>query len=124
VSPGLWLALAAVGAVGAVARYLTDALVDSFTGARLPYGTFAVNMTGSLVFGLVSGLALYHAFPATPKVLLGTGLCGSFTTFSTLCFETVLLAEEGERRSAAINIGVNLAGGMLAAAIGLALAAL
>jgi len=124
VSAGLWVALGAVGAVGATARYLLDAVVDARTGGLFPYGTLVVNLAGSLVFGVVSGLVLYHAFPSTPRILLGTGLCGSFTTFSTLCLETVALASEGERGAALLNLTASLAGGLAAAAAGLALAAL
>jgi CrcB protein len=83
-----------------------------------------VNLSGSLVYGAITGLGLYHAFPATPKLLLGTGACGAYTTFSTFALESVLLVREGERLGAALNLVVSVVAGCLAAAIGLALAAL
>lgn len=122
-SLGLWLGVALFGAVGAVARYLLDVKVSEATEARFPYGTLTVNVLGSFVLGLVSGVVLFHAAPSAPKVLVGTGLCGSFTTFSTFALETVLLATGGERRAAALNVGVSLLAGCGAAALGLLLAA-
>jgi CrcB protein len=123
VSPLLWLSVAAVGAGGAVARYLVDSAIARRTFRAFPLGTLAVNLSGCAVFGLVTGLALYHAFPATPKLLLGTSACGAYTTFSTFAFETVVLAREGERTAAALNVAANVVGGCLATALGLVLAA-
>ena len=90
-----WLALVAAGAVGAPVRYLVDGFVRDRTGAGFPWSTFAVNATGSLLLGLLTGLGLYHAFPETPRLVLGAGFCGAYTTFSTFTFETVRLLEEG-----------------------------
>ena len=68
--------------------------MDGFVADRVegafPWGTFVINATGSFVLGFLTGLALYHAFPKTPKVILGTGLCGAYTTFSTFTFEAEL----------------------------------
>jgi CrcB protein len=124
VSTLAWLALIAAGAIGAPARYLVDGFVRSRTGAGLPWGTFVVNATGSLLLGLLTGLGLYHAFPETPRLVLGTGFCGAYTTFSTFTFETVRLLEEGALGDAfryALGAMVVCAG---AAAAGVALAAL
>lgn len=123
-SPGTWLGVAAVGAAGSVLRYLLDTAIAARSFRPFPFGTLTINLTGSLILGVVTGLGLYHAFPATPKLLLGAGLCGAYTTFSTFSFETVQLAREGERRNAAANVVANTVGGCLAAAAGLALAAL
>lgn len=90
-----WVALIAAGAVGAPVRYLVDGFVRDRTGAGFPWSTFVVNATGSLLVGLLTGLGLYHAFPETPRLVLGTGFCGAYTTFSTFTFETVRLLEEG-----------------------------
>jgi fluoride exporter len=89
------VALIAAGAVGAPARYLVDNFVRARTGAGPPWGTFAVNATGSLLLGLLTGLGLYHAFPETPRLVLGTGFCGAYTTFSTFTLDTVRLLEDG-----------------------------
>jgi CrcB protein len=79
-------------------------------------------VSGSLLLGLITGAALYHSFPNTPRVILGTGLCGAYTTFSTFTFETVRLLEEGEVSAALMNAATSLVVGTGAAAIGLAVA--
>ena len=123
-TPPAWVALIAAGAVGAPVRYLVDGFMRDRTGAAFPWGTFVVNATGSLLLGLLTGLGLYHAFPETPRLVLGTGFCGAYTTFSTFTFETVRLLEEG-----AINEAFRYAFATLvvcagAAGAGVALAAL
>jgi CrcB protein len=123
-SPLTWLAFLAAAAIAAPLRYLVDGFVQDRTAGAFPWGTFVVNVSGALVLGFVTGLALYHAFPTAPRLVLGTGFCGTYTTFSTFAFETVRLVEEGEPRAAIRNALGTLALGALAAAAGLALAAL
>ena len=120
----LVLGIALAGAVGAPTRYLVDGVVLDRTGDGMPAGTFVVNVSGSFLLGVLTGLALYHAFPSTPKTILGTGFCGAYTTFSTFTYEIVRLAEQGARRSALRVLLASLVGPSLAAALGLALAAL
>ena len=72
-SPGIWIAFLVAAAVGAPARYLLDGLIQDHTAGEFPWGTCVINVTGSFVLGLLSGLALYHAFPADAKLVLGTG---------------------------------------------------
>jgi len=110
--------LVIVGAmVGAPARYLTDRLVQGRHDTGFPWGTFLVNVVGSLVLGLVTGAA------ATPAVaaLVGTGFCGALTTYSTFGYETVQLAAGGRRLLAGLNALGSVAAGLGAAALGLAL---
>lgn len=123
-SPLAWVAFVAAGAVGAPVRYLADGFVGDRTEGAFPWGTFLINVTGSLLLGLLSGLALYHAFPKTPKLVLGTGFCGAYTTFSTFTFETVRLLEEGALTEAFRNAVGTALTCAAAAAAGLALAAL
>lgn len=123
-SPLAWVAFIAAGAIGAPVRYLIDGAIGDRTSGAFPWGTFAVNTTGSLVLGFLTGLALYHGFPDTPKTVLGTGFCGAYTTFSTHTFETVRLLEDGTHRDATLNALGTLTAGVAAAAAGLALAAL
>jgi fluoride exporter len=124
VNVATWVAFAVAAAVGAPARYLLDGLVHDATGGEFPWGTCVINVSGSFLLGILSGLALYHGFPDDAKVVLGTGFCGAYTTFSTFSFETIRLVEGGDGRAAIRNIVVNTGGGLLAAAAGLALAAL
>jgi CrcB protein len=123
VTPTVLAGLVIAGAIGAPARYLLDGFVQDRTESTFPWGTFVINVSGSLLLGLIVGAALYHSFPDTPKVWLGTGFCGAFTTFSTFSFETVRLLEEGAVADAFGNAVGSLAVGAVAAAVGLALAA-
>jgi fluoride exporter len=124
VSALAWVAFVAAAAVGAPLRYLVDGYVGDRVEGAFPWGTFVINASGSLLLGLLSGLALYHAFPKTPKVILGTGFCGAYTTFSTFTFETVRLVEEGALDEAIRNALGTLVTCAGAAALGLAIAAL
>jgi CrcB protein len=123
VTPSIAAGLVAAGAVGAPARYLLDSFVQDRTEGAFPWGTFAINVSGSLLLGLITGAALYHAFPNTPKVWLGTGFCGAFTTFSTFTFETIRLLEENAVADAVRYALASLVVAALAGAAGLALAA-
>jgi CrcB protein len=112
------------GAVGAPARYVLDGVVQDRTSGVFPWGTFVVNATGSLLLGLVTGLALYHGLGDVPRTAIGTGFCGAYTTFSTFSYETLRLAEDGATRGAVVYVLVSVVAGLAAAAIGLGLAAL
>ena len=97
----LWVALA--GGVGAVARFVLDGLVRSRVASLFPVGTVVVNVTGSFVLGLVTGLALAHVVPEEMRLVVGTGFCGGYTTFSTASFETVRLVEQRRVGAALLN---------------------
>lgn len=101
------------GAVGAVARYLTDVAVQRRHGTEFPWGTWTANVAGSLTLGVVAA-----AGPGWVVTLVGTGFCGALTTFSTFGYETVRLAEEGETTMAIWNVVASLAAGLCAAALG------
>jgi CrcB protein len=124
VSPAAWAAFVVAAAVGAPLRYVVDGYVAGRARGAFPWGTLLVNVSGSFALGVLTGLALYHAFPKTPKVVLGTGFCGAYTTFSTFTFETVRLVEEGDAWDALRNAAGTLVTCAGAAAIGIALAAL
>ncbi|WP_112139739.1 fluoride efflux transporter CrcB [Glycomyces dulcitolivorans] len=113
--------LVALGAaVGAPARFLTDLVAAHYLGRAMPWGTLAVNVLGS---GLAALLAAATVGPAW-TALLAIGFCGALTTYSTLSWETLKLAEDGRFLHAALNIAMNLVGGLAAAAAGVALARL
>jgi len=116
--------IAVAGAVGASARYWVDAFVIRRAIRGLPVATLAINISGSFVLGVLTGLALYHALASTPKIILGTGFCGAYTTFSTFAYEVVRLSDDGERREATLLLAFSIVVPALAAALGLALASL
>jgi fluoride exporter len=122
-SPLAWAAFVAAGAIGAPLRYLVDGYIGNRTQGSFPWGTFLINVSGSLLLGFLTGLGLYDAFPKTPRVVLGTGFCGAYTTFSTFSFETVRLVEEGAIEEAFANALATLVTCAGAAAVGLAVAA-
>lgn len=107
------------GAIGAPARYLVDGLVQYRTPGVFPFGTLVVNISGSFVLGIITGLALYHGLAPLPHAAIGTGFCGAYTTFSTFSYETIRLVEEGSVRLAATNVAVSIAVGLAAAGLGL-----
>jgi CrcB protein len=123
VSPLAWVAFVAAGAAGATSRYVLDGVVTDRAGDTFPWGTFVVNVSGSLLLGFLTGLSLYHGFPTTPRVVLGTGFCGAYTTFSTFSVDTVRLLEDGSFGGAFRNAAGTLLVAAVAAAAGLALAA-
>ncbi|HZT95788.1 MAG TPA: fluoride efflux transporter CrcB [Chloroflexota bacterium] len=114
------LGILVAGAVGAVLRYEVDGLITSQTAGGFPWGTFAVNVSGSFVLALLYTV-LVERFSVDPTVRfsLTVGLLGSYTTFSTLTFDSVRLFQEGYYLQAAANsIGTVLIG-MIAAALGI-----
>jgi fluoride exporter len=116
--------VAAAGALGAVLRYLADHLVQRRAGSAFPLGVLVVNLSGSLALGVLVGAAVHHEVSGPWLSVAGTGLIGSFTTFSTFTFDTVLLSGTDRRGLAVLNVVVGLVAGIGAAAAGLALGSL
>jgi CrcB protein len=113
-----WVFVALGAAVGAPLRYLTDRAVQARHDSVFPWGTFAVNAAGSLVLGLLTGFANAGGLGTGVMALLGTGLCGAFTTYSTFSYETLRLAERGWRFLAAANVVASLLVGLGAVVLG------
>ncbi|WP_105972561.1 fluoride efflux transporter CrcB [Streptomyces geranii] len=109
-----WLLVIAGGAVGAPLRYLTDRVVRSRHDSTFPWGTFAVNITGCLVLGLLTGAAPDPHL----QLLLGTGFCGALTTYSTFSHETLRLAEGKAGLLAAAYVTASVVAGLGAAFTG------
>src|SRR5580700_5519404 len=113
-----WAGFVLACMIGAPLRYLVDGLVQDHSEGVFPFGTMVINVSGSFLLGILTGLALYHGLGKVPKSILGTGFCGAYTTFSTFTFETVRLAEEGDLRDAARNAAFSLLFGGIAAGAG------
>ncbi|MDQ1706515.1 MAG: fluoride exporter [Frankiaceae bacterium] len=120
----LSLAVGVAAGLGAVARLLLDRAVTARAPGRFPFGTLAVNVSGSFVLGLVTGWAAHHGLSARAALVLGAGFAGGFTTLSTLAWETIWLAEDFRPMAAACYAGGSALAGLLAAAAGLGLALL
>lgn len=115
----LWTGVALLGGLGALLRFLLDGAIAARAGRDFPFGTLAVNLSGTVLLGFLTGLAV----PANVALLAGTATLGSYTTFSTWMLETHRLTEEGELGNAAANIVVSLVLGVAAAALGRAVGA-
>jgi fluoride exporter len=111
VTPLIVVAIGLVGGVGALARFALDGLVAGLVGREFPFGTLTVNVLGAFALGVLVGAVVS---PDAYRVL-GTGLLGSFTTFSTWVFESHRLGEDGELGLGVINFAVSLALGVGAA---------
>jgi fluoride exporter len=114
----LWIALGAV--VGANARYLVGVWAAQRWGMEFPYGTLFVNVTGSFALGflLAAGTGRLSMTPEM-RLMLGVGLLGSYTTFSTFSADTVLLLQHGNFWSGALNIMGNNLLGIISALLGI-----
>lgn len=112
-----WLGLAAVGGVGAIARFELDGVVQRRAAGEFPFGTLVVNVVGSFLLGLLKGAGV----GGDALLVAGTGALGSFTTFSTWMLETERLGEDGDERLGAANVVGSLAAGLAAAVLGWAI---
>jgi CrcB protein len=110
------LLVAAGAAVGAPLRYLIDITTKVRLGDAFPWGTFAVNVAGSFVLGALAGAAT--ALPIEVHAAIGTGLCGTATTYSTFSYEVVALAERRIAVTPVTYLLVSVVSGVLAAALG------
>ncbi len=113
--------VAVAGAFGALARFAVDHAVQRRAGSDFPLGTLVINVTGSFLLGVLVGAALHLGLSAAWVTVLGTGMLGAYTTFSTFSFDTVRLLENGEWRPAVANLVAGVGVGLTAAAIGLLL---
>ncbi|MEV8035184.1 fluoride efflux transporter CrcB [Streptomyces sp. NPDC002742] len=117
-----WLLVIVGAAVGAPLRYLTDRAVQLKHDTVFPWGTLVVNVTGCLVLGLLTGAASAGQVSGHLQLLIGTGLCGALTTYSTFSYETLRLTETGAAFYAAANVIVSVTAGLGAAFAGVSFA--
>jgi len=112
--------VAAGGAAGCVLRYIVSGAVQEYAGGAFPSGTMAVNIGGCFLIGLLTGLT-GRWFPASPeiRILLTTGFCGGFTTFSTFAGENLEMIRTGGILTAAAYSAVSVIAGIAATYAGL-----
>ena len=111
----LYCFIAAGGATGACLRYFVITSVDSLFGKHMPFGTLTVNVVGSFALALLYGFIERHDLSDSPyRALIGVGLLGAFTTFSTFSVETLTLLENGLWLKAAANVFLNVGACLIA----------
>ena len=115
----VFVALSAAGGLGAATRFLVDGVVRARIRSSYPVGVTVINVSGSLLLGLLTGLALNHLVSTEWLLVLGTGFLGGYTTFSTASFETVRLLQTGRRAAAFLNGFGMLVASVAAAFLGL-----
>lgn len=112
-----WIGVALLGSVGSIARFLLDGAVSRRSRSSFPLGTLAVNASGTLMLGLLTGLAL----SGEALLLAGSALIGSYTTYSTWMLETHRLGEDGQLLEGALNVLASVVVGLGAIALGRAI---
>jgi CrcB protein len=118
------LAVGIGGGIGAILRYVVGAAFLQRLGPGFPWGTFAINVSGSFLIGVVAELALTRSMGVTPAVrlFLATGVLGGYTTFSTFSLDAVVLAGDGAAPLSLAYAAGSVIAGVLAAFIGQATA--
>ena len=112
--------IALAGAAGALARYGVGV---RWGDRSFPWATLGINVLGSLALGAILRAAIEHGWSDTRTLPLSVGFLGAFTTFSTFSYEAQDLLRDGRVGAAAAYVGLSVAGGIAAAALGYALAA-
>jgi len=115
----VWIGVAALGGLGAIARFTLDAAVSQRAGSGFPLGTLAVNLSGAFVLGLLAGADV----AGDGLLLAGTAAVGSYTTFSTWMLESHRLGEDGELARMWLNLAGSLVAGLAVAVLGKAVGA-
>ncbi len=113
------LLVALGGAIGAALRFVVDSWVAARLRAALPAGTVVVNVTGSFLLGVLTGWALGHRAGGGITAVLGTGVLGGYTTFSTASVEAVRLSRGGRGAGALLHASVMIVLALAAATLGL-----
>jgi CrcB protein len=103
---------------------LTDAAVQGRRARSFPVGTLTVNIVGSFILGVVTGMVWYHGLGSRAHAVVGVGFCGAFTTWSSVTWETVRLAEDGLGGRALVTMVGGVATALAAVAVGIVVAAL
>ena len=93
-TPLLFLCLSVAGGVGSVLRLIVDGTIKAHAWTTFPVGTMIINVTGALLLGFVTEIALLDILPDAWRLIIGAGLLGGYTTFSTASFESVRLIQQ------------------------------
>jgi len=109
-------------AAGGSMRYITSLMIQSKNNTQFPWGTFLINIIGCFVIGMVYAMAARNATTGSDiKLLLATGFCGGFTTFSAFAFENLELFKSGMHMTALMYVILSVTLGILAVVIGASL---
>lgn len=110
------------GFIGSVMRYLVQVFVEKGLSSTFPWGTFVANIVGSLIIGIVFGLAEKGSLlSAEWRMFLAVGICGGFTTFSSFAYNNLNMIKEGSFGQLLWNVGGSLFFGILAVYVGIVL---
>lgn len=118
----MWLWIALAGGLGAAARFVVDALITAKvvgpTRDRVPLGSVTVNLTGSLLAGVMAAAATGGWLHDEVRTIVAGGFLGAYTTFSTAVYEATWLLERGERTTAVVHLLMTMVGSVVAAVLG------
>ena len=109
------------GLLGSIARYLLASFITKILPSAFPYGTFAVNVIGCLIAGIIFGLSERFDWLPEWRLFLATGFCGGFTTFSSFAYESILLLQDKDYLTFTLYGVLSFVLGMAATFVGLAL---
>ncbi|WP_299239588.1 fluoride efflux transporter CrcB [Sulfurihydrogenibium sp.] len=118
-----YLVIAVGGSIGAILRYLTGVYSAKLFGTWLPYGTLIVNVVGSFILSFFMILFLEKlSLDPLWRLFVAVGFCGSYTTLSSITYETLSIAMDGDYVRALLNIALNFGLSFLSAFAGIVLA--
>lgn len=109
------------GLAGSYLRYLISARVEQYILSSFPYGTLTVNIVGCFIIGLLLGLTARFNLAPEYRLLLATGFCGGFTTFSSFSYEGIMLLQDAQFLYGFLYAGLSVLAGFLSTWLGLLL---
>lgn len=119
IDPKNILLVLAGSAAGGSLRYITSLMIQSKNTTQFPLGTFLINLIGCFIIGMIYAIASRNASTGSDiKLLLATGFCGGFTTFSAFAFENLELFKSGQHLTALLYIILSVVLGILAVILG------
>jgi len=113
-----WVGLG--GVLGANARYLLGGWIAAWLGPGFPYGTLVINVSGSMILGILYGVLEARTLSPVLRLVVGIGFLGAYTTFSTFTYESIRLIEDGSLLRAFVYVAGSVLTGLAAAFLGLA----